>query len=92
MVISSLVVNAVADKASTAAEALAAIPGVEVHGCEEGKIVVTIEAETSVESHDIAATFMDIEGVYGVGLVYFNFEDDPTVNLSRVSGDRSPAE
>lgn len=92
MVISSLVVNAVADKASTAAEALAAISGVEVHGCEEGKIVVTIEAETSVESHDIAATFMDIEGVYGVGLVYFNFEDDPTVNPSRVSGDRSPAE
>lgn len=79
MVISSLVVEAAPDKLDSAAKELAAIPGVEVHGVQDYKIVVTLEAETSVESHDIAATFMDIDGVFGVNLIYFNFEDDPTI-------------
>ena len=43
------------------------------------KIVVTIEADTVDDSHDIASGFIGIEGVTGINLVYANFEDDPTL-------------
>ena len=61
-----------------------AINGVEVHGARDNRLVVTIEAETVDESHDIASSFISISGVYGINLVYANFEDDPT--LARAQG------
>jgi len=79
MVISSLVVEATPGKIHAVADELAKIPGVEVHNHEGYKIVVTIEAETVDDSHDIASGFVDIDGVIGVNLIYANFEDDPTL-------------
>ena len=80
MVISSLVVEAMPGKIHAAADELARIHGVEVHNHEGYKIVVTIEAETVDESHDIASGFINIDGVTGVNLIYVNFEDDPSLN------------
>ena len=79
VVISSLVVEARPDAVDAVARALAAMEGVEVHEVNGYKIVVTIEADTVDDSHDIASGFIGIEGVTGINLVYANFEDDPTL-------------
>ena len=79
MVISSLVVEVMPDCVHDAHTALVELEGVEVHSTHENRLVVTIEAETVDESHDTASSFVRIPGVYGVNLVYANFEDDPTL-------------
>ena len=78
-VISSLVVETAPEYTQVVASELPQKPGVEVHGIEGYKIVITIESETVDESHDIANGLMDITGVIGVNLVYLNFEDDKTI-------------
>lgn len=84
MVISSLVVETIPETTEQVAQELAQIEGVEVHEINDYKVVVTIEAETLDESHDIASTFINIMGVTGINLVYANFEDDPTLQKAVV--------
>ena len=79
MVISSLVVETAPNYTEAVAEALPEHLGVEVHGIDGYKIVITIEAPTVDESHDIAAELALISGVLNVNLVYLNFEDDETI-------------
>lgn len=78
-VISSLVVETAPEYTESVAEQLRSIEGVEVHGVEGYKIVITIEADTVDESHAIASGMIAIAGVLGVNLVYVNFEDDRTI-------------
>lgn len=80
MVISSLVVETMPGYTESAAQDLAQREGVEVHETNGYKVVVTIEAETVDDSHEIASGFIGIEGVTGINLVYANFEDDPTLS------------
>ena len=79
MVISSLVVESVPEYTEAVAAELPGLDGVEVHGIEGYKIVITIEAPTVDESHDIADGISRMTGVIGVDLIYLNFEDDPTI-------------
>ncbi len=79
MVISSLVVDAVPGTEDAIAQSLAGIDGVEVHNREENRLVVTIEAETVDASHAVASSFIEIDGVMNINLVYANFEDDPSL-------------
>ena len=79
MVISSLVVETASDYTEAVAARLPRFGGVEVHGIEGYKIVITIEAPTVDESHDIADELALLEGVLNVNLVYLNFEDDKTI-------------
>lgn len=79
MVISSLVVDVVPGTEDAIAQSLAAIDGVEVHNREENRLVVTIEAETVDASHAVASSFIEIDGVMNINLVYANFEDDPSL-------------
>ena len=77
MVISSLVVDTMPEKTAAAAEALPQLdPGVEVHEINGYKLVVTIEAESTDASHRIASSFLQVDGVINVNLIYFNFEDE----------------
>ena len=76
VVISSLVGETAPGCAEAAAEALAALPGVEVHERQGHKLVVTIEAPSVQASHERASSFIQVEGVTGVNLVYCNFEDE----------------
>ncbi len=76
VVISSLVVETAPERAEAVARALAALPGVEVHERQGHKLVVTIEAATVEASHGRASSFIQVEGVTGVSLVYCNFEDE----------------
>lgn len=79
MVISSLVVDVMPDTAQSVSAALVTREGVEVHGIENSRIVVTIEADTVDDSHAIASSFIEIEGVMNINLIYANFEDDPSI-------------
>ena len=79
MVISSLVVETAPEYTEAVATVLPGLEGVEVHGVQDYKIVITIEAETVDESHDVANSIVPITGVIGVNLVYLNFEDDKTI-------------
>ena len=79
MVISSLVVETAPDYTDAVAKQLITYTGVEVHGIEGYKIVITIEAETVDESHDLASELALLTGVLNVQLVYLNFEDDKTI-------------
>ena len=79
MVISSLVVDTYEQQTSQARAALEALPGVEVHEQVETRLVVTVEAETAVDSAKIAEGFSQLPGIMTVSLVYVNFEDDPTL-------------
>ena len=79
MVVSSLVVETAPDYTDDVRAQLPGFPGVEVHGVEGRNIVITIEAETVDESHDIADSLIPLTGVLGVNLVYLNFEDDKTI-------------
>ena len=79
MVISSLVVETMPEHTDAVTKELAQREGVEVHETNGYKVVVTIEADTVDDSHEIASAFIGIEGVTGINLVYANFEDDPTL-------------
>ena len=72
-------VETVPDYTQGVAAQLAGIEGVEVHGIDGYKIVITIEAETVDASHDIANGIVPLKGVIGVNLIYLNFEDDETI-------------
>lgn len=70
-----MVVETLVGRTDAVARELACIEGVEVHGVNGYKIVVTIEADSVDASHATASAFVQIEGVVGVNLVYCNFED-----------------
>lgn len=76
-VISSLIVETLPENMARVEAALAELDGVEVHGSENGQIVITIERETMSASHDLANSLTQIDGVVAVNLIYANFEDDP---------------
>lgn len=73
-VISSLVVETTPGHAADVARQLATVDGVEVHEVNDANVVVTIESETVEASYAAAASFVGIEGVSGIQLVYANFE------------------
>ena len=79
MVISSLVVETAPEYTDEVAQKLPEVNGVEVHEVQGYKVVITIEADTVDESHDIANGLTSITGVLSVNLIYLNFEDDKTI-------------
>jgi len=69
--ISSLVVHSTPKRLPLVEQAIAAIPGAEVHACSaEGKIVVTLEAGTLDEMSRKVADIQHIDGVLSAALVY----------------------
>lgn len=79
VVISSLIVECLVEDMERVAQQLVALEGVEVHGQENGQVVITIERETLDESHDLANSITKMSGVTGVSLIYANFEDDASL-------------
>ncbi|WP_165061791.1 MULTISPECIES: chaperone NapD [unclassified Adlercreutzia] len=76
MVISSLVIETEPKKTRSVEHALSAMNGVEVHETQGEKLIVTIEADSSNASHEIASSFIGVDGVTGISLVYLNCEDE----------------
>ena len=80
MVISSLIVEVYPEQVESACSALAAIEGVEVHEViDDYKVIVSLEADTVDDSYEIANTFINIDGVFGVNLAYYDFAEDETI-------------
>jgi nitrate reductase NapD len=72
--ISSLVVHVRPERAETVRAALAAFPGVEIHGEGGGKIVLTLETESEAEIVSRLNEISLLEGVMSAALVFHHFE------------------
>ncbi|MDP2326397.1 MAG: chaperone NapD [Gammaproteobacteria bacterium] len=55
---------------------LSALPGVEVHGASNERIVVTVEGDDENTFADTFRGFSDIGGVLSTAMVYHHFESD----------------
>ena len=84
MNLSGILVVAVPERCEEVAEALAAMPGIEVYQKEPatGKIVVVQEAPTIESEANSARALQEIPGVVSVNMVYHYFAEDPTLGVS----------
>ena len=76
MVISSYVIQALPERSEEVVKALTAYVGVEVHEQIENQLVVSIEAESTDATYELATQLSQMQGVVTVNLVYCNFEDE----------------
>jgi len=76
MVISSYVIQAFPERSDEVAQAISAYEGVEVHEQIEDRLVVSIEAESTDATYELATLLSQLQGVVTVNLVYCNFEDE----------------
>lgn len=78
MNISSVLVNARPDTLAQARENLLALTGVEVHAVtDEGRMIVTIEAESEQALADMFEAVNRQPGVLSASMVYHQYESDP---------------
>jgi periplasmic nitrate reductase NapD len=72
--IASLIVRARLESAQSAAEGLAALPGVEVHAVQDGKIIVVLEAPNEAGLAELMGVIRSVPGVVLVNLIYHEVE------------------
>lgn len=78
MNISSLLVNARPEGIAQVQESLLALHGVEVHAVtEEGRMIVTIEADSEQAVANMYETINHQPGVLSASMVYHQYESDP---------------
>ena len=75
--VASYVVSCRAQDGTAVAATIEAMPGLEVHVEEKGKLVVTAEAADVKELADMTAQLEAIRSVIAVAPVYHEFEDEP---------------
>jgi nitrate reductase NapD len=76
--ISSLVVAALPARTGPVQAALAELPGVEVHAvAEDGRMVVTIDADSDDSTVKLFETIRQTPGVLSAAMVYHQHEPDP---------------
>jgi nitrate reductase NapD len=71
--VASYVVTCQPENASDVVASITALPGLEVHVEEQGKLVVTAEADNVRELADITSTLEAISSVFGVAPVYHEY-------------------
>ncbi|MCL1847381.1 MAG: chaperone NapD [Coriobacteriia bacterium] len=76
MVISSYVIDTIPEKCEEVSSILVTYPGVELHGQEKNRLIVTIEADSVDETYVIATKMALLDGVLNNNLIYCNFEDE----------------
>jgi nitrate reductase NapD len=58
-------------------------PGVEVQAAtQQGKLIVTVEADSDVQTADIFARINAIDGVMSASMVYHQYEPEPEQEVS----------
>ena len=83
MNISSAVVHAKPGAAEAVRAKLTATEGVEVHALsDEGKLIVTIEADSDRATADIYGSIGQMDGVLSIAMVYHQTESDPEMDIS----------
>jgi periplasmic nitrate reductase NapD len=76
--ISSVLVNARPDLLHEAQAGLATLAGVEVHAVtEDGRLIVTIEADSAQAVADMFAVISRLPGVLSASMVYHQYESNP---------------
>jgi nitrate reductase NapD len=75
--VASYVVNTRPEDGGSVAERINAVPGLEVHVEQQGKLVVTAEARNVRELADFATSLADVSGVISVAPVYHEYENSP---------------
>ena len=73
--VASFVVHALPDETDTVTTALTALEGVEVHGENAGKIVVTAEAENVRQLADLTDSIQTLDAVVAVAPVYHEYSE-----------------
>lgn len=71
--ICGVLVYAVPDRMAGVLEALAAMPGVEVHAAEGGRIVTTLEDTAEATALDTLTAMHKLDGIVAASLVYHHF-------------------
>ena len=78
MNISSVLVNARSELLHQVQEDLGALNGVEVHAAtEEGRLIVTIEADSDQDVANMFEQINHLPGVLSASMVYHQYEPDP---------------
>ena len=78
MNISSVLVNARSALIHQVQDGLAALSGVEVHAAtEEGRLIVTIEADSDRAVANMFEVINHLPGVLSASMVYHQYESDP---------------
>ncbi|MDR2016279.1 MAG: chaperone NapD [Burkholderiales bacterium] len=87
MNLSGILVVAVPERCEEVAEALAAMPGIDVYQKDPatGKIIVVQEASSIEDEANSARALQQVPGVISVNMVYHYFAEDPTLGASSVS-------
>lgn len=76
MNIAGVLVHSHPDFTETVTRSLSALPGVEVHAADDGRIVVTVEGDDADALADTFRGFSDMNGVLSTAMVYHHFESD----------------
>ena len=77
MNICSLVVHTKPDMTAGVEAQLTALPGVEIHASESGKLIVTVEDTEQASAADTMMSFDNVKGVINSVLVYHYGGDEP---------------
>ena len=80
MVISSYVIDTIPEKCEEVSALLVTFEGVELHGQEKNRLIVTIEADSVDATYEIATKLSLLDGVLNNNLIYCNFEDETLCN------------
>ncbi len=84
MNISSAIVYAKSDREPVLREQLLQVQGVEVHAStEDGKIIVTIEAENDRDAIDTYEAIGRLDGVLNVAMIFQQTESHPDQQLEK---------
>lgn len=83
MNISSVIIIPHPDHIETVQHGLREIDGVEVHAVSpEGKVIVTIEAESDHDTTRLFEFISQLDGVMSASMVYHQSESDPEMEIS----------
>lgn len=78
MNISSILVNVRTEQIAQVQQELATLNGVEVHAAtEEGRLIVTIEADSDQAVANMFEVINHLPGVLSASMVYHQYESDP---------------
>jgi nitrate reductase NapD len=80
MVISSYIIESLPGRLSEVKAALESMPGVELHGVDSYRLVVTIEQPTVQATFEQAKSISNLSGVATTNLVYHNFASEEPIN------------
>jgi nitrate reductase NapD len=85
--VASFVVSSRPEHAAGVADRIASMPGLEIHASQDGKIVVTAEADDVRKLADLVGELEQVEAVIAVAPVYHEYENASGSSASAADDD-----